>query len=282
MLGFAGKHWKRYSRCVPEDMERTERRIEQLRVAVRQAVLSGDQIRAQGLRAELRAAERTWDEALARLQEQSPVVAAEQPPRTAGSLVPAREEVHQVLELLGVPAASRLIVAAHAALFAGVLAGSRLTSLRRDEERSFRSAPYARPYYICAALTADLLAPARGLHAVSTWPMDRRVIGPLSSRVNFLTAAIRIAERLDRAGDPAPAARRLLWRFAANIPAAAASLRAMRPAVVASAAQAELAVHHDDDLAHRAAAAHRARAQLSDAEQLFGTRLRVSDQASTA
>jgi hypothetical protein len=188
--------------------------------------------------------------------------------------------VHQALGLLDVPAAPRLISAVYGAFFTGVLAGTRLTSLRRDEERSFRAAPYARPYYICAALTVDLLAPARGLLAVSAWPMERRVIGPLSSRVDYLTAAINLAERLDRAPDPGSAARRLLWRFAANIPTAAASARSMRPAVVASAARAELEVHRDGDQAQRASAAQRARARLSDAEQLFGSGLRVGGRAS--
>lgn len=284
-----------------EDMDRLERRIEGLRTEVRRAAVGGDRARAQAMRAELRAAEQAWDEALAKLEEQLPVdgqppsagqlPSAGQPPsagqrhpagRGAGPLLPAREEVHQVLGLLGVPAAPRLIGAVHGALFAGVLASSRLTSFRRDEERSFRSAPYARPYYICAALTADLLSPARGLLAVSTWPMDRRVIGSLSSRVDFLTAAIQVAEWLQRVPDPGSAARRLLWRFAENIPAAAVSFRAMRPDVVLTAAQAELAVHQDDDREHRMAAAHRARAQLSDVEQLFGSRLRVSSRASSA
>ena len=93
--------------------------------------------------------------------------------------------MHQALTLLGAPAASRLIVAVHDAFYAGRLPGARLTSLRRDEERSFRSAPYARPYYVCAALTADLLAPARGLLVLSTWRMDRRIIGPLSPRASI-------------------------------------------------------------------------------------------------
>jgi hypothetical protein len=84
--------------------------------------------------------------------------------------------VHQALTLLGVPAAYRLITAVHDAFFGSVLPGARLTSLRRDEERSFRTMPHARPYYLCAALISDLLAPARGLLAVSTWPMERRQV----------------------------------------------------------------------------------------------------------
>src|SRR5437588_91273 len=84
---------------------------------------------------------------------------------------------------------------------AGML-GARLTSLRRDEERSFVAAPFTRPYYICSALTADLLAAARGLLAVSTWPMQQRVVGPLSPRVDFLSAAIAIAEYVGRTPEP--------------------------------------------------------------------------------
>ena len=292
-----------YLAGVSDDMEELERRIDKLRSEVRRATVGGDRARARQTRAELRAAERRWNEALAKLDDESagaersaePESAA---PRTAvsqsaasrsaasqsampraGALLPARDQVYQALTLLGAPAAPRLIVAVHDAFQAGKLPGARLTSLRRDEERSFRAAPFARPYYLCAALTADLLAPVRGLMAVSTWPMDRRIIGPLSPRVDYLTAAIALAERLQRAPDTGPAAQRLLWRFAANIPRAAASIRTMSPEEVASAARAELAVHQDDDSVHRAAAARRARTQLDDAEQLFGTGLRVSHQA---
>ncbi|HEU5108340.1 MAG TPA: hypothetical protein VFT95_07260 [Micromonosporaceae bacterium] len=194
--------------------------------------------------------------------------------RHAGALLPLREQVHQALTLLGAPAAPRLIIAVHAAFQPGELVPARLTSLRRDEERSFRSAPHSRPYYLCAALTADLLAPARGLLAVSTWPMSTRIVGPLSPRVDFLTSAIRLADHLGRLPSSTPAARRLLWRFAANIPDAASSADEMAPAVVARAAEAELRIHADADRSHRAAAARRARERLGDAEQLFGSRLR--------
>jgi len=259
-------------------MEALERRIEQLRAEVRRAVTSGDRVRAQALRGELREAQQAWEDRLAEL-EQPLVVAPQEVPHRAGPLLPVREQVHQALNLLGVPAAPRLIIAVHEAFFAGTLTPARLTSLRRDEERSFRSAPYARPYYLCAALTADLLAPARGLLAVSTWPAERRVIGPLSPRVDYLTAAIRVAETLLRIAGPGPGALRLLRRFAVNIPGAAESVKSMQPDVVLQAARVELEIHQDDDHAHRKAAASRARTQLDDVEQLFGTRLRVTRSA---
>jgi hypothetical protein len=253
-----------------------EQRIERLRVTVREAVLAGDRVRARALRAEMRQAERAWEDALDQARPQDATRGGGQP---AGPLLPLREQVHQALGLLTIAAAPKLIATVHEAFFTSTFPTSRMTSLRRDEERSFRSAPFARPYYICAALTADLLAPARGLLAISTWPMERRVIGPLSSRVDFLTAAIQVAGAVDRLPGPAPAAQRLLWRFAASIPGAAENLAALEPPRVVRAAQAELEVHQNADLQVRRPAAQRARRQLGDAAQLFGSRLRVSSRA---
>jgi hypothetical protein len=281
-----------------EPIEALEQRILALRTAVRQAVAAGERGRARTLRAELKDAERIWEEAVARLEDSQPEAGGAEagrparpgPPSTVppgatrpdGPLLPLREQVYQALSLLTVPAAPRLISAVHEAFFAGPVPAARLTSLRRDEERSFRAAPFARPYYICAALTADLLAPARGLLAISTWPMDKRVIGSLSPRVDYLTAAIRVAESIERIPDPGPAVRRLLWRFAANIPGAVASAAATDPRAVARAAHAELEVHAGADLAVRRPAAARARRQLDDAQQLFGSRLRGQPGAGTA
>jgi hypothetical protein len=266
---------------VTESIEALERRIQALRAEVRRAAVSGDRARARVVRAELRDAERAWDEALERLEEPPPDAGLRAAVSPAGPLLPVREQVHQALTLLGAPAAQRLIVAVHDAFFGSPLGAGRLTSLRRDEERSFRVAPHSRPYYLCAALTADLLAPARGLLAVSTWPMQRRVIGPLSPRVNYLEAAIQVAESLLRVPDPGPAAVRLLRLFAANIPGAVQGAKPGTPQIVAAAARAELEVHQNEDLAIRRAAAERARTQLDDAEQLFGTRMRVIPRAQT-
>ncbi len=286
-----------------ESVESLERRIGALRAAVREAVLAGDRERASALRSDLRQAERDWDDALAAAEAEAGTArpgdgvraeaarsdddAAAGAPgpgrpdaaRAVASLLPLREQVHEALSLLTVPAAPRLIATVHEAFFGGAFSAARLTSLKRDEERSFRSAPFARPYYVCAALTADLLAPARGLLAISTWPLERRVIGSLSPRVDFLTGAIRVAEAIERLPAPPPAARRLLWRFAASIPGAAGTAARMQPHEVTEAALAELAVHQAADRAARQAAARRARDQLGDAEQLFGTRIGLASSA---
>jgi len=279
-----------YHRSVAETIEALERRIDGLRVAVREAVLAGDRALASAHRASLKRAEQAWEDALVTAATPRPAAAPYAPPappretaEPTGSLLPLREQVYEALSLLQVPAAPKLIATVHEAFFGATFPTSRVTSLKRDEERSFRAAPFARPYYICAALSADYLAPSRGLLAVSTWPLERRVIGSLSPRVDFLTAAVRVADAIERIPTPPPAARRLLQRFAASIPGAAGEARdQVRPDVVRQAADAELSVHANADSRMRREAANRARNQLADAEQLFGTRLQpAGDEAGT-
>lgn len=200
-------------------------------------------------------------------------------PRTSrGSTLPVREQVHQALTVLGSPAAPKLISAVHEAFFTGPVPSRRMASLRRDEERSFTAGPHKRPFYICAALTAERLAPGRGLLAVSTWPLERRIVGPLGPRTDFLTAAVRVAQQVKRivscGEEPSETAWQLLRRYASNIPGATSPRDRDRerpePARVRRAALAELAVHEDADRVDRDRAAGRARAQLTENQLLFG------------
>ncbi|WP_280366725.1 hypothetical protein [Nocardia wallacei] len=255
-----------------ESLEELQRRIDDLRTEVRRAARSGDPVRVRALRAELRRADSAWNAALDALTEPED---GPEPARQPGTILPVRDQVHQALTLLSVPSAPKMIVAVQDAFFAGELTGSQLASLRRDEERSFRSSPHARPFYLCSALAADRLVAARGLVTVSTWPLCRRIVGPLSARVDFLTAAVQVADRIGRMLDPALPATRLLWRFATSIPGAGTSFDAMDPAVVAEAARSELAIHQNADQAQREDAASRARLQLDEVEQLFGSVLQV-------
>ena len=270
-------------------LDALEHRIAQLRQAVRDAVARRDSGRAKELRAELRRAERAWDTLISPPEADESEREADAVPGATGrgqsvatSMLPVREQVHQALTLLGVPAAPKLIGTVHEAFFTGTLPASRLTSLRRDEERSYRSAPGARPYYLCPALTYDHLAPARALLTVSTWPMEERVVGPLSPRVHFLSAAISIAGAVTTLPAVAETGKqeRLLQQFAVNIPGATTAApskdaRAVDPDLVRAAAQAELDVHYDADRDTRVTTARRARKQLDDAGQLFGTRLKT-------
>jgi hypothetical protein len=291
-----------------ESVELLEQRIAALLTAVRRAVRDGDGRRASALRRELSETERAWNSALAmEASEAADAVeaadsaddephAASGPPGPGdlfgapgrGPLLPLREQVHEALSLLQVPASPKLIATVHEAFFATTFPTARLTSLRRDEERSFKTAPFARPYYICAALQHDFLTPSRGLLAVSTWPLEARLIGPLSPRVDFLISAINVAEAIEHIPEPVPAARALLSRFAANVRGSSTGTIRYGPAsrvdpqVVIRAARAELDVHADDDRRTRAEAAKRAREQLDDVGQLFGASFRGTGSAGHA
>ncbi len=266
-----------------------EASIADLRRAIRDAAAGGDVERAGELRAQLRRAERAWDALVdtdapsAAPATVAPADALASPSAGQGAMLPAREHVHRALTLLQTPAAPKLIVGVHEAFFPGELSASKLSSLRRDEERSYRSAPGARPYYLCPALTHDLLSPARALVTISTWALEKRIVGPLSPRADFLAGAIRVAEAVVAAAgssdtEPGPAAMRLLWRFAVNIPGAtsadpASGHGAPDPEQVIRAARAELDVHAESDHVTRAESARRARKQLTDDQQLFGASL---------
>lgn len=257
-------------------MDELEEKISKLRGQIRRAIGDGDRVKAASLRAELREAENQWDLGLQVVDATSMSDPTVPTLPSITSLLPMREQVHHVLTLIGVPAAPKLIVAVHEAFSSGELVSAKLTSLRRDEERSFRSAPHARPYYLCSALSVDQLLAVRGLLAVSTWPLERRMIGSLSPRVDFLNAAIRLAEHVERTGKPGPQASRLLWRFATNIPGAGGPFDSGDPKAIITAARAELEVHDEADRIQRRQAAEDARRRLDDAQQLFGAeRLRL-------
>ena len=161
-----------------ETIEALERRIDELRVRVREAMLSGERALAAEHRARLKQAEQAWEEALAAATDArtspaasdartSPAAAARsQPadprdlqdpldpqdpqdllhprepvdrPDPLGSLLPLREQVYEALSLLQVPAAPKLIATVHEAFFGSTFPTTRVTSLKRDEERSFRT-----------------------------------------------------------------------------------------------------------------------------------------------
>src|SRR5580693_9228694 len=114
---------------VAETIETLERRIDELRVAVREAVLAGERALAAQRRSALKSAERSWEDALdqAAAAQAGPSAQAVQaglaanaesfessgPPAVAGSLLPLREQVYEALSLLQVPAAPKLIATVH-------------------------------------------------------------------------------------------------------------------------------------------------------------------------
>jgi hypothetical protein len=255
-----------------------EARISELRSLLGAATRNKDTARQTDLHAELRQVQREYATALdtdLAAEDAEPPSPPEPRIRTDSAVLPVREQVYQALAILGAAAAPKLISAVHQAFFHAEIVTARLASLRRDEARSFTAQPYSRPYYVCAALTFDRLIAARGVLALSVWPLEQRIIGPLGPRVDFLTHAVSIAQQMQRingAGQrPSPQATRLLRRFTANIPGAGDPFDEPELEQVVNAAKAELEVHIAVDTAQRSDAAARALAQLTDVGRLFGS-----------
>lgn len=271
-------------------LEELETRMQQLLQAMTQARLKGDDAQVIALSEDLKRTQVYWaslvlpDTEATQVQPATDPAAAPQPaaPRPTRGTLPLREQVYQALTLLTVPTAPKVLSQVHEAFFAQPLNTARLTSLRRDEERSYRTSSSNRTYYICPALTCDLLSPARGLLALSSWPLEQRLVGPSTHRVHFLTAALRIADAAEqRTKDDTPSGslHRLLEHYSRNIPGCPATPGPVDLDALRAAAKDELAVHVQDDANTRADAAERARKQLDDADQVFGHTLHDANRA---
>jgi hypothetical protein len=260
-----------------------EARIQELRQAVLQARLLRDDAQVASLIEELKRAEDYWyslilSDGVTEQPQPAPAQAtALQPtaPRPVRGMLPLRDQVYQALTLLTVPTTPKVLSQVHEAFFSEPINTPRLTSLRRDEERSYRTSSTNRAYYICPALTWDLLAPARALIALSNWPLEQRLVGPLTHRVHFLTAAVRIADAAQRRADDVPPqpVEQLLRHYSRNVPSYPNTPGPVDLDALRTAAQDELAVHAREDANARAEAAERARKQLSEADQIFGSTL---------
>ncbi len=205
---------------------------------------------------------------------------------------PIREQVAAVLGILGRPASVSLIRDVAMARFGETIQPSRLASLRRDEQRSWQAAhrsaapgarSLARPVYAVPALTFDRFAPVRGMLALSSWPLEIRLIAPASARVDVLHIIIRLIGELSHSPESpsAPNLRRLVWRFARTIAGAIETRDGFDYITVRDAAECELQQIADADTAERAEAADRARGQLDAETQLFGATMRLANRTST-
>jgi hypothetical protein len=266
-----------------ELLEALETRMQQLQQAMLQARLEHDDAQVASLHEDLKRAQAYWaslvlpDGKAAQAPPEPEHVAASQPtaPKPSRGAQPFREKVHQALTLLTVPTSPKILSQVHEAFFTQPLNTARLTSLRRDEERSYRATATNRTYYICPALTCDHLAPARALVAVSNWSLERRLVGPLTHRVHFLTAALCIADAAQQRPDDVSSqpVQSLLRHYSRNIPGYPHTRGPVDLDALRTAAEDELAVHATEDADTRAEAAERARKQLSNTAQIFGSTL---------
>ncbi|MCG7964168.1 MAG: hypothetical protein N0E54_15820 [Candidatus Thiodiazotropha taylori] len=196
------------------------------------------------------------------------------------SVVPLRDQVIRALHLVSYPATGRLIADVTKTRWEERVETAKLSSLRRDEARSWEAGQdvnrrtAVREVYVVPALSFDRFAPVRGTLALSTWETSNRLIAPLSPRVDMLKGTIALARELEQLGDSVQgkAMLRLVSRLGASIPGTR-NFDATAQEVI-EAAQAELSEIEEIDQHERAAAAERAKGQLTLREQLFGAPLR--------
>lgn len=257
-----------------DPLDALEAQMTELRAQVRAAIEAGETDRTSTLRARLLRTERAWD-ALVDVGGEGHndhvglVLALPATPASA-----ARDRIHQVLTLLTVPAAPKLINGIHRGLWNTTLGA--VTSLRRDEERSWRSAPDSRPFYVLPALHHGALHPVRAQLALSTWDLEQRIVTPASPLIHSLIMASRVANAITNLETFTANHSKLLAWLARDIPGAitpAMGNGLVDPFHVRDAAELALrnrAKHIAADELIRKEAAMRARNTLTPVECLFG------------
>jgi hypothetical protein len=189
---------------------------------------------------------------------------------------PLREIVLDLLVDAGSPLNSLLLASVLRPLHGRDIPSTRFGTLSNDEAKSFDSSR-ARPVYLCHCLTHDQGQPVKRFWARSDWPLEARVMGPMSGRILFLQGAawtINLA-RLVAAGELAAEKPEILEYVAAD-QARDAGLSVRRGEFPYEAWLEAIAAtidrHLAEDLALRRAAAVEIARRLSERELYFGAR----------
>jgi hypothetical protein len=160
----------------------------------------------QALRSELVNALRRVDKAL-QSEDETPSRAAKRPASPANSFSnpvrPVRAIVLDALEDFLWPAYTRELVNYCKARYGREVAPARFGTLGNDEAKAFFTASRPREVWLAFALTYDRAEPIKRLWTRSDWPLDRRIVGPTSGRVQFLKMTVRLCELAsEEASDP--------------------------------------------------------------------------------
>ncbi|SRR6266487_4680748 len=185
--------------------------------------------------------------------------------------------ITSALAEIGVPCRARVLADYAEARFKERLEPRAFSAIRRDERRAWAKTRN-RPVYVVPALEGRYFQPVRGLLTLSDWPLERRLIGPWSERADHLAATSQLARQLAWLSKRDPAiARRLapvVADMARSIPGALDD-EDVDTARVVSAAEAERAALAARDEPWRKEAASRARGQLTEEQQMWGTSIGV-------
>ena len=189
----------------------------------------------------------------------------------------ARQSVIAALAEIGVPCRARLVSDYAEARFGERVESRAFAALRRDERRAWGTSS-RRPTYVVPALEGRFFQPVRGILGLSDWPIERRLVGPWSERADHLTATAQLARQLawlnERDPDTAERLASVVAAMARSVPGALEG-QEVDTARVEQAAEAERAVLAERDEPWRSEASARARSQLSEEQQLWGSHVGV-------
>ncbi len=189
----------------------------------------------------------------------------------SGGRLTAREQAVSALAEMGVPSPPREIAEFHEARFSSRLDVRALASVRRDEVAAWERDPSSRATFLTPALDIRFFRPVRGPLTLSSWELEQRLVGASSPRVDHLRLTIRLAELGERLeGELGRALTVMAARYARTVPGAIPPDQDAEPQLIANAVRRELDILSPQDDDERAGAAERARAQLTEAEMIWG------------
>lgn len=179
----------------------------------------------------------------------------------------ARTVIVSALAELGAPVSPRAVADYARIRFGKDIDPATFASLRRDELRAYKRGTI-RPVFIVPALDGRRFLAVRGKVALSEWPLERRLIGPWSERVDHLYATRNVVKQfawLSRA-HPTIAERfsTLVAAYATTVPGALTEKGEVDANQIERAVEAELTVLEPQDKQWRAEAAERAAVQLAE------------------
>lgn len=115
---------------------------------------------------------------------------------------PVRAVLLDSLEDLGWPAYTRELALYCEARYGRKIPPTRFGTLAADEVEAYRKSDgKSRPVWLCFALTHDRHEPIKRLLARSDWPVDRRIHGPTTGRIQHLWITNRLCELALRVDD---------------------------------------------------------------------------------
>lgn len=187
---------------------------------------------------------------------------------------PLRENVLDLLAESAVPLNSLLIANVMNPLQGRKVASTRFGTLSNDEAKSFDSSR-SKPVYLGHCLTYDQGQAVKRFWTRSDWPIENRIMGPMSGRIFFLNGAawiIRIARSVSQ-GKRVASNPEILNYLAAD-QARDAGLHVKRGDFPyddwLASLDALVERHRNEDEAVRKEAARRLMEQLSERDLLFG------------